>query len=284
MGEAWFMSPERILYTDLLGDIASLVSDQIERPLEEIVSGLTCFGPYPEWQEWFDYLLPRVISRQLRVIVHDPVERLITAFMARHPDPGASPPYEVFLDDALATLGQYMMSPQRWSEGKFDAAITVNKVEWPSGLFGWFNCDGLLSASLFFCLKYLPAEKISDWFTSLLDIPNPYWKAQIIVWLVGAHPILVGAINQPSQFPEQGPCDISWDWSHALSGNYSGQHDGNVPEIAFLLEGNRRKLLAAVDAWNVAEFLEDWQTAPELNVLAGETVGIPDRFADLHSK
>jgi hypothetical protein len=42
-----------------------------------------------------------VISRQSRAIVYDPVELLITAFMARHPDPVASHSYEFFLDEGV---------------------------------------------------------------------------------------------------------------------------------------------------------------------------------------
>lgn len=58
MGEAWFMSESRKMFPELLGDLESLPDETVTDALQEIVSGLACFGPYKEWHEWFDYLLP----------------------------------------------------------------------------------------------------------------------------------------------------------------------------------------------------------------------------------
>ena len=38
-------------------------------------------------------------------------------------------------------------------------------------------------------------EYVSRWFKSVLEIKSPHWRAQLIVWIVGAHKILTSEIR-----------------------------------------------------------------------------------------
>jgi hypothetical protein len=176
------------------------------------------------------------------------------------------------------------MSRDCWPDGALHATKCLGKYRSVNGTMGWYDADGLLSASLFFCLKYLSEDEVGPWFESLIAIPNPYWTVQILVWLIGAHPMLTGAVGQPSEFPEEGPYRIGWDWSHTLSGNYTGNFDPPIRLSPFLPEPNRNAVLAVVRRNDLTEFLENWQTDPDLEELAAETAGAPDRFVELYGQ
>lgn len=223
MGEAWFMAPEREMFPQLLGDVAALPDDAIMRPLEEITSGSSAFGLLAEWAEWYHYLLPRLIERRWARTNFQPAELLFSAFMNQHPDIDGTSPYPEFRVDALHTLGRYIMSPLFWPDGKLDAVKCLSKLTGPSGVAGWYRAGNLLSASLFFCAKYLAACDVEHWFRSAVGIPNRYLQVQIITWLTGAHPILTGEIEHPAEFPETWAIDVVWDWSHVVRGGRSRQ-------------------------------------------------------------
>jgi len=282
MGEAWFLAPKREMYPELLGDLDCLTDEQIYRPLQQIASGPSCFGQLDEWTEWFHYLLPRVIRRHWGSTVYHPMEVVISGFMAQHPENGRRFPYPELGADSLRTLGRCIMSPACWPDGLLDATDCLKKYRRVDGTVGWYDCDGLLSASLFFCLKYLPESDIEPWFESVMTIPNPYWKVQIVVWLIGANSILTGDIGQPDKFPETGPNHIGWDWSYALDGNYTGNFDPPIRLSPFISDENREAFLRAIQGTNLTEFLEEWQTDPQLEELAAETAGMPDRFLELY--
>lgn len=280
MGEAWFMAPERKMYPELLGDLEGLSDHEVLDALRETI-GPSCFGPHEEWTEWFHYLLPRLLKRNWAPpLISDPVELIISAFVAQHPDSDGKIPYPQFTDDALLTLGRYIMSPHCWPGGVLHATRCLNKFRRVDGTFGWYDAGGLLSASLFFCLKYLPCDQVRPWLESVLAIPNPYWKAQIIVWLIGAHSLLTDAIDQPKHLPEQ-PCDIGWDASYSLDGHYTGDFDPPVLLTPFIPEPNRSATLETIRQLDLSEFLMEWQTNPDLEGLAAETAGLPDRFQAL---
>jgi hypothetical protein len=281
MGEAWFMAPERQMYPELLSDLEALTDEQLERPLEEMAIGPSSFGQLPEWTEWYHYLLPRLLERRWRDVLHHPVEVLVTGFITQHPDSAGDWPYPEFNTDALATLGQYIMAPTFWS-GDEAVPRCFNKWKGPNGICGWYEADGLLSASLFFCAKYLPADRIEPWFQSVAAIPNKYWQAQLITWLVGAHPILTGGICQPAQFPEEGSFGVGWEWSHALSGNYSGDHELPLQMIPFLPPENRAAMVDAAREMRTDEFFGELLTDPQLESVAAETAGLPERFLQLY--
>ncbi len=275
------MAPEREMYPELLGDLDGLNDDQLERPMEEMAIGPSSFGQLPEWTEWYHYLLPRLLQRRWRAVLHHPVEVLVTGFITQHPDLSGNWPYPDFRTDALTTLGQYIMAPVFWPPGEA-VPRCVNKRRATSGVCGWNHADGLLSASLFFCAKYLDASQVRPWFRSVAAIPNKYWQAQLITWLVGAHPILTGQIEQPAQYPEVGSFGITWEWSHVLKGNYCGEHVPPIETVAFLLPENRAAIVEVAREMDTDEFFEELLTDPQLGSVAAETAGLPERFLQLY--
>ena len=284
MGEAWFMGEVREMYPELLGDLGQLTDEQIYKPLEELASGISSFGQLEEWVEWYHDLLPRLLERPWTSYSYSAVELLITAFFELHPEGVQNARYEEFRADTLLTMGRYIMAPQLWPDGHADHQLCLHKYQCVDGTYGWYDSSGLLSASLFLCLKYLPEDAIESWFESVLAVPDPYWHEQVIVWLVGAYPILTNAIEQPSQFPEYGPYRMGWDWSHVLRGNYTGDLRPEVPLTTFLPEPNRETLLRGARGVDVTEFFEELETNPDLEELAAEadSVGVKDAFVQLY--
>lgn len=282
MGEAWFIAPERKMYPELLGELDSLSDDYILDALRETI-GPSCFGPHDEWAEWFHYLFPRLIERKWGRTIYNPVELIISAFIAQHPDTTGEAPYPEFTSDALRTVGQYIMSPHCWPGGVLHATRCLNKGRRVDGTFGWYDAGGLLSASLFFRLKYLPSHEIRSWLESVISIPNAYWLAQFVVWLIGAHPLIIGVIDQPNQLPENGPGDVGWDASYSLSGNYTGDFEQPILLTPFIPDANKFVALETIRSMDLTEFLLEWQTNPSLQDLAAETAGLPDRFQELYA-
>jgi hypothetical protein len=278
MGEAWFMSEERRMFPQLLLDLDTVDDDEIMHALGELASGPCCFGQRGEWTEWYHFLLPRLIGRNWGPQVYHPVELLVSAFVQQHPDSDGPWPYAGFRIDALQTLGAYIMAAPFWNGHGVPGCL--NKL--PNGISGWFDADGLLSASLFFCLKYLKPDEVREWFRSVLAISNSHWRAQMVVWLIGAHPLLSGEIDQPARFPEIGSYGVTWDRSHGLAGNYSGDFDEPVQLIPFLPAANAQIALQAARDCDIGDFFEELATNPVLADVAAETAGIEHRFAKLY--
>jgi hypothetical protein len=282
MGEAWFMGEVREMYPELLGDLDELADEQFYRPLEEIASGNSSFGPMDEWIEWYHYLLPRLLVRNWSWHLFHPAELLVTGFIGQHPDSDGSLPYPAFRTDALGTLGQYIMSPHFWQVSDSEVPRCFNKWEGPTGIAGWYETDGLMSASLFFCLKYLSTELVGPWFESVVSIPNKYWRAQLVTWLAGAHPLLTDEISQPAQLSEDPRFGVSWEWSHALDGHYTGIYEPPIELTRFLAPENREAVLKVARSPETQELFEDLFTDPQLEAVAAETAGLPEYFLELY--
>ncbi len=282
MGEAWFMGSKRQMYPRLAENLEALPDSDVTKALEEIASGTHAFGQFKEWVDWYHYLLPHLIERQWAPTFYSPVELLVTAFMTQHPSSDGDLPYGGFRADALATLGHCIMSPWLWPNGDLDAVRCLGKWRGPSGVAGWFDAGGLLSASLFFCIKYLPHADVDGWFRSVLAIPNRYWQVQLATWLVGAHAILIDEIRQPSLFPRKGACGVAWSWSHILDG-CSRDSDGRPAEdVPFLPQANRTLVLRVARDWAVEDVLEDVMSDPDMQDVAAEVVGMPEQFLALY--
>jgi hypothetical protein len=285
MGEAWFMGETRRMFPQLAGDIHGLSTRELHEALEEIASGVTCFGPLEEWTKWYHYLLPRLVPRAHEGYFRDLSEMLVTGFMSQHPDGLAAEPYPGFREDALATLGRAIMAPEAWPGGKLDLEITLDKQYAPgAGRLLWDEVSGKLSASLFFCVKYLEADAIEPWFRSVTCIASPHWRAQVMVWLVGAHGLLTGRTPNPKALGENDWPQVEWDWSHCLGGNYTGEHTGAEPGSEFLPAENRRRLLAAghrlVAEGALLEWVDSFAADPQL---VEELLSLPERCFDLYS-
>jgi hypothetical protein len=231
MGEAWFMGASREMYSEALTVPAEdLDNDVVDRMFEAIVGGPPCFGQLEEWRDWFHYLLPRLVPLALRQRTFSYIaEWLAGGTFSQHPDGLEDGSCRGFRGDVLATLGHVLMSQQIWDNGR---------LKWNGGLFSesrryemrsWYldRVSPPISVMLFFCLKYLRPRQIEAWWASVIHIDCPLWRAQLMVWLTGAQPIITGIISQPSQFDEP-DCPVQWEWSHALSGQYP---EGEVPFI-----------------------------------------------------
>jgi hypothetical protein len=284
MGEAWFMSPKRRMFKRLLGDLDKISVRRLQSPLSDIASGTTSFGPEEEWSTWFHYLMPRLVPRSHETFVTPLLELLITAFITQHPGGLENEPYQGFRVDVLRTLGRSLMDSACWPDGALDAQTCLNKyyVE-RRGVWFWDRPSGPLSASMFFCLKYLRHSEIKPWMDSALRIRAPRWRAQIFVWLIGAHGILTGAIAQPSDLSFEDYPGVDWDWSHILSGHYLGGLDRSGPPLEFVSESNRQAALDCVNRHFTQDVFVEWQgsvaTDPSLEAEVAHTY---DWFQELY--
>lgn len=286
MGEAWFMSEKRNMFDNLSGDLEKVPVRDLMRPLGEIASGTHSFGFYEEWNDWFHYLLPRLIPRAHEHYVAYLLEYLVTAFVTQYPDGVKREPYKGFHADALNTLGKSIMDRQCWDGND----IVVGRILRPSNnnprkVWLWWDASGDFSASMFFCLKYLPHHAVPGWLRSVLRIKSAHWRAQLVVWLVGVHKLLNGEIGQPAQFKDgDGVPSISWEWSHVLDGEYTGDRGPNSPAaVDFLPDENRMQALNTISEEVTEELLLNWLSSIEkYGYLESELGDIPSQFANLY--
>jgi hypothetical protein len=236
MGEAWFMGTERYLYTELSEKPLHEVStDTLCECLWQIASGTSSFGHRDEWDEWLRFLLPDLILRGHETDIFDfLLEHAITAFMVLFWD-GVDNEYEGFRDDALDSLGLCVLKEGMWAdcargvEGRPYAAFLLWRDEdGGSELIGWDagNTSGVLSASLFFCLKYLRAGEIPSWVESLAAIEDPCFRAALAVWLLGAYDILKEAPARPGRIEKSNP-RVTWHNSFLLESSSERERPTN---------------------------------------------------------
>ena len=257
MGEAWFMGESRRMYMELVGDLNRLSAEQVQRPLEEIASGVSCFGPMEEWADWYHYLLPRLLPRSYEEHIDYTLELLISCFVALHPDEDCvRGPYDDFFDDVLMTLGMAMMNAERWNgrRVRIGNALHSSGVA-ASGYLLYNHVSGDLSASLFFCSKYLDVENFDNWLETVLRIDCPHWRAQLIVWFPAAEAVFAGKIEQPAGLGEHS--SIAWGHSHVLDGHYTGRYE-DENTIPFLSERCRAKKYEVLKSRLSQVDLEAW--------------------------
>jgi hypothetical protein len=285
MGEAWFMGDERQMYPELRGDLDELSAYDLKKPLTEIASGTGSFGPMREWHEWYHYLLGALLPRSHEAHVSYLLESLVTAFMAIYPNGVYREPYKGFQEDALLTLGRSIMDSECWN----GSDIVIGKVlqrsnNNPAKVWLWWNASGDLSASLFFCLKYLPESAVEPWLLSVLDIPSPHWRAQIVVWFVGAYDLLHDVVRWPSEFPVQDHPDIGWEWSHCLRAELAKSDDSGAPPTThFIPAATQATALRVLKSYFSEErFLEWLDSIAGVSYLEAELGEIPSTFETLY--
>ena len=279
MGEAWFMGERRKMFTQLQGDLNLVAALDLREALVEIASGTSSFGQMSdEWPDWFHHLLGWIVPRAHDGPFYSLLETLVTAFISQYPDGMTDARYPGFSSDALATLGCSLMDAECWTDGRMVAGGSLHH----SRPWGWFDVAGAFSASMIFCLKYLPAAAIGPWMESVLAIECPRWRAKVIAWLVGAHDVLNGHLRQPSDFGAASP-PIEWDWSHCLSGNYTGDLSGRVAIGHLLPIQNRVAALEAVSRALSADVLLDWLSRlEEADGLEGDLDDLAVRVLDFY--
>ncbi|WP_337266737.1 hypothetical protein [Oryzifoliimicrobium ureilyticus] len=277
MGEAWFMGETRHMFTNLMNDIDVLSVKDVEKPLEEIASGTASFGQSAEWRDWFLYLLPRLVPRANEQYVSSLNELLVTALMSQYPSGTIAPAYPTFQEDVLITLGRTIMDQSCWQDGRVVLGRLLHRHNrWQNGRWGWDRTSGDFSAGMFFYLKYLPTDYIQAWIESVLEIDCPYWRAQVVVWFVGAFDVLMGEFHQPSDFPDSS--DVQWNWSFCLRGaDTSSGLTRYFPEENCLTV--LQSLAAKIDPENFQQWIAGFAIESDLKA---ELKDLPDCFRELY--
>jgi hypothetical protein len=285
MGEAWFMGDERRMFRELLGNLDEISARDLQEPLAEIATGTGSFGPTEEWNTWYHYLLGALLPRNHESFVSYLLESLLTGFMAIYPNGIHREPYKGFREDVLLTLGRCMMDSMCWN----GSDIAIGKVlrqsnNNPNQVWVWWDASGDFAASMFFCLKYLPESSVEPWLRSVLDIHSPHWRAQVIVWLVGAHGILNNVIRWPSEFSMEARPYIGWEWSHCLKVEMAAADDSGAPPVpTFIPEAARTSALNVVRSYfSENRFLEWLDCISTVPYLASELAEIPSTFEMLY--
>lgn len=284
MGEAWFIG-ERQTYPELQGDLASLSAWDIERALEQIPTGTSSFGPREEWRDWYHYLLGQLVPRAHDSFVYSLVELLIGGFISQYPNGIHAAPYRQFLDDSLMTLGRCMMAPENWTGPELVIGSMLHRSNNnPAKIWLWEDASGDFSASMFFCLKYLPVHLQKEWLESVLAITSPHWRAQVMVWLIGAHEVLEGKVRWPSEFESLARPHIHWNWSHCLRKELAEADASDAERMDALVAGESRLLVLETVGRHFRQHVyEDWhESICSIDYLERELGTHPDAFKAMY--
>lgn len=279
------MGKERRLFHELEGDLAALTAWDVQKPLEEIASGTSSFGPYDEWHDWYHYLFGQLLPRSHECFVSSLLESLVTGFVALYPNGIHNAPYPDFEHDALLTLGRCMMEPQCWAGSEIVVGAFLHRSNNnPNRVWCWWDASGDFSASLFFCLKYLPSSLVRGWFSSVLSIESPHWRAQVLVWLVGSHEMLRGRLHWPSEFLIKARPSVGWDWSHCLRPELATSDESGAPAVTSLLpDVSRTHALEAAHSYFTEEIFLEWlESIARVPYLKAELAEIPATFESLY--
>jgi hypothetical protein len=206
---------KRKYFTELLAQPMSDVSaDIIVDCLYEMAVGLNMYPEEaPDWIEWFNYMLPFLVERGHE---RDIVEGAITTFIRMYGH-STNKEYFGFRNDALKSLGKVLMKPELWDEqGESIPALRQNWSIHPNRPKKNISCSGAISASIVFCLFYLPPESVAVWTRSLLRINSPYFRAHFLIWLLSTHVLLEGTTTLWLRSLTQAPYSIDWDNSYLL--------------------------------------------------------------------
>jgi hypothetical protein len=285
MGEAWFMGDERKMYPELAGDLQKLSSYELQQPLTEIASGTSSFGRMNEWTDWYHYLLGQLIPRSHEEFVDCLLEYLVTGFMALYPTGNEDEPYEGFKADALHTLGRCIMDESCWSGSEIQLGTMLHRSNNnPNRVWCWWDASGDFTSSMFFCLKYLPENLIGAWFDSVLAIPSPHWRAQVLVWMLGASDILTGEKRWPSEFVIGQTPSVGWAWSHCLSAELLDEgRSRQDPHARFISETASAQVLERVRLYFTPDRYLDWLTSfDQAPYVRDELANLPRDFEALY--
>ncbi|QWF18801.1 hypothetical protein [Lysobacter capsici] len=263
MGEAWFMSEERRLFSGLMDeDPLRWRQDELDSALFELSSGPGSFGARREWLVWFGFLLPRA-----QTLIGDGKApcfsgrwlhgALATATFVHCPDPGfPNLPLHV-RRDLLDTLARTLFAAQHWNHGR----VAPNPFFQPLGNSPhhgfYFDGGDALAASCLLVLKYLDAELIDGWLVSALGISDPNWRAAFVVWLAGSAPLIVdaaypGRLSHSDQYP------ATWQHDHLIHAPTSPSTSDSA-EISFIDPQRRHAFLSALRRQLDRSRLRRWQ-------------------------
>lgn len=282
MGEAWFMGDERHMFNNLSVSADCLSIAELYEAFEEITSGLSAFGYLEEWWDWYHYLLVTYLEKANQNQYKDNlIENCVSGYIACYSLATNDPPYKEFENDVLNTLGRMIMNPGNWNGSNIVIGNILHQpAQNSSDPWGWWEASSDLSSSLFFCLKHLPDRLINCWFKSVLEIPSPHWKAQLLVWLVGAHPLIAGDIRKLSKLPDNP--HIGWEGSYLLSGHYT-RENFNGTQTSEVISINKRKAISTCinEYFSEDSYIEWLEIISKHDYLMAEITGIINTFETL---
>jgi hypothetical protein len=276
------MGPEpRREFPALLGDLASLRPEQVDEPLWEIASGIGSFGADadPTWIPWLHYLLVAQASRPFAASSRA-LPLLVSGVIAAWPQADPSRPYDGFFADLLCTLGRRLMATPPWrDDDPFGWIADANRRH-----DHWHDPQEDFTALAFLHAKYLPAAQVPAWIASVLDVPHPVWRGQVLPWLVGMHSMLAGEVDQPADWREEDLRHVQFEGSYLLRGRNDGDHTpGREPPPPALPPANRAALLATVrrrmNVERLCEWLDSFAPYPSLHA---NLFDVPERFTRLY--
>ncbi len=264
-----------------MSNFERLSPGRLSGALELILMDTSAFHLFDERDAWYHYFLAQLLPRSDEYML----ELLVSCFFAMHPSGVVMPPYNGYLDDVLNTLGRCMMESRGWNGDDISVGSMLLRSNDLRGQ-SWFSWDasGDFSASMYFCLKYLPSSLIQDWFASVLAIRSPHWRARVLVWLVGSHAALRGDIASPSAFPAVTFPSVAWEGSHCLGQelvSYDRFGPGSV--ASFLPTTSRETVLAVTRRYFAENVLDSWlESVSQVPYLESELADIPSTFERLY--
>jgi hypothetical protein len=276
MGEAWFMSEERLLYAEMMEqDPLALTGRYLTDALWEIASGTKCFGHLEEWDQWFQFLLPSLIEKSHEgfELLEDTIGAFFNVF-----DNGITEIYDGFRDDAINSLSLCLMKGELWYDWVDE--VTKTKILRPKflndqGITRGWECTltrSEVSASLFFCLKYLRVEEITSWVKSLVAINDPFWQAHLLIWLVGFDDFVKQPPGTERRIKKASP---SIRWHYDFLSEPASNERNFLPgvNIKTFLDNVRRE----ISAETLFRWIDSFSRQPALQ---GTLWTIPDTYFD----
>lgn len=281
MGEAWFMGETRHMFDFMLGDLDEFSLEELRRPLEEIASGNSSFGPMQEWTVWYRYLLAQLLPRNAERSFDSLYQHLVTAFIAVHPRQ-IDEPYSGFAEDTIHTLGRCLMDPARWNGER----LAIGAPEDPlargrHAAFEWSVACGDFSAGMFFCAKYLDEKDLTSWLDSVFAIRCPLWTTQLYTWLLATHPLLTGRVLRLDDLETGSPFEVQWHGAHVLDSDFTGIYEPSPTPLP-LLSGQRCEFVLSAARRHLSQTgFFDWLDAIKPYAYLETMLGSkPSRFAD----
>lgn len=147
--------------------------------IDDISEGITTIGFYNDYKDRFLYILPHTILRSHEGRLEPILTNLITTFFNIYRD-GLTEEYDGFRQDTLNTLAKALMKSEFWYA---DNDFQIEVWELTAPVYN-YEASKTLSATMFLCLKILNPAEITSWTASLLAIPGPKWRINLIKWLI----------------------------------------------------------------------------------------------------
>jgi hypothetical protein len=256
MGEAWFMSEKRVMYTELTSEpISKLSCKYFQYILFELCSGKTSFGEDADegWRPWLRHLLPELTLRAHEQYVSYLLDDIVTAFTVYF---GQAPDteYPGFQRDAVNSIGIALMNPDLWQNhknapdepAKRTPVFLVREHEsLINKLVGFRDSEDTFSSAMFFCLKYLTPADMTSWVDSIFAIEHSLWRSNFLLWLIGAQRLLA---EGSSPALEEATPKIDWSNSFLLR-HIEGPLISTENAKAFSEQVKRKLTNDLIDQW-----------------------------------